>query len=191
MRSLIKKDRFQSIEVVVRGTFRAAPQGQCFGQNCLSYEIEEHELLCAGPLSAQTSSPGGPQVDLEKLASLLKQGTVRKVKVLHLRDSTSTRVAVSKKALHAIANYTLDFSDQIAEKFGPLFSGVSAKKENHTPDLRWGLFFYDAQGQEIGSLFVDMFGQHGYVNDQTVSFETGTLARNLAKHLHKITRIRD
>lgn len=142
-------------------------------------------------MSAQPSSQGDPQVDLEKLASLLKQGTVRKVKVLHLHDSTSTRVAVNKKALHAIANYTLDFSDQIAEKFGPLFSGVSVKKENHTPDLCWGVFLYDAQGQEIGSLFVDQFEQYGYVNDQTVSFETGTLARNLAKHLHKITGIRD
>ena len=155
-----------------------------------------HELILLALIvpilmSAQPSSQVDPQVDLEKLALLLKQGTVRKVKVLHLHDSTLTRVNVSKKALHSMANYNLDFNDQIAEKFGPLLSGVSAKKENHTPDLRWGVFFYDAQGQEIGSLFVDMFGQHGYVNDQTVSFETGAFARNLAKHLHKITGIRD
>jgi hypothetical protein len=142
-------------------------------------------------ISAQTSSQDDPQVELEKLASLLKQGAVGKVKVLHLHDSTETRVNVSKKVLHSIANYNLDFSDQIAEKFGPLLSGVSVKKEGHTPDLRWGVFFYDAQGQEIGSLFVDKFGQYGYVNDQTVSFETGTLARNLARRLHKITSIRD
>ena len=142
-------------------------------------------------MSAQTSSQGDPQVDLEKLASLLKQGAVGKVKVLHVHDSMLTRVAVSKEALHSIANSTLDFSDQIAEKFGPLLSGVSVTKEDHTPDLRWGVLFYDAQGQEIGSLFVDKFGQYGYLNDQTVSFETGTLARNLAKRLHKITGIRD
>ncbi len=47
MRSLTKKDQFQSVVVVIRGTFRVAQQGQCFGQNCLPYEIEEHELLCA------------------------------------------------------------------------------------------------------------------------------------------------
>jgi hypothetical protein len=150
---------------------------------------------CDGPRwvgrGKQHSSQDDPQVDLEKLAAFLKQGGVGKVKVLHVHDSISTRVAVSKEALHSIATSTLDFSDQIAEKFGPLFSGVSAKKENHTPDLRWGVFFYDAQGQEIGSLFVDKFGQHGYLNDQTVSFETGASARSLAKHLHKITGIRD
>jgi len=50
MRSLTKKEQFQPVEVVLRGTFRAAQEGHCFGQNCLLYEIEEHELLCARTL---------------------------------------------------------------------------------------------------------------------------------------------
>lgn len=153
-------------------------------------------LFVPALMSAQTSSQGNAQADLEKLASLLKQGAVAKVKVLHVHDSTLTRVGVSKEALHSIASSTLDFSDHIAEKFGALLSDVSVKNESrtnesHTPDLRWGVFLYDAQDQEIGSLFVDKFGQYGFVNDQTVSFETGTFARNLAKRLHKITGIRD
>jgi hypothetical protein len=49
MRSLTKKDQFQSVDIVFRGTFRVAPRGQCFGQNCLSYQLEDHELLCAEP----------------------------------------------------------------------------------------------------------------------------------------------
>jgi hypothetical protein len=142
-------------------------------------------------MSAQTPSRSDPQVDLEKLAALLKQGAVGKVRVLHVRDSMLTRVAVSKDALHSIATSTQDFSDQITEKFGSLLSGVSVKTEKHIPDLRWGLFFYGPQDHEIGSLFVDGFGQYGYLNDQAVSFETGTFARNLAKRLHKITGIRN
>lgn len=47
MRSLTKKNHFQSVDVVLRGTFRVARQGECFGQNCLQYEIESHELMCA------------------------------------------------------------------------------------------------------------------------------------------------
>jgi len=150
-------------------------------------------LLLVAPvlMSAQTSSPGDPQVELGKLAALLKQGAVGKVRVLHVHDSMLTRVAVSKDALRSIATSTQDFSDQIAEKFGSLLSGVSVKTETHTPDLRWGVFFYDPQGREIGSLFVDQFGQHGYLNDQTVSFQTGSSAHNLAKRLHKITGIRN
>lgn len=143
-------------------------------------------LMCA-----RTSSQRDPQLELENLASLLKQGAVGKVKVLHVRDSVETRVAISKEALHALANDTPEFRGQIAGKFSALLSGLSAKKEDHAPDLRWGVFFYDAQGQEIGSLFVDKFGQHGYINDKTVSFEKGASEHNLANRLHKITGIQD
>ena len=56
LRSLTKKDQFQSVDVVLRGTFKVAQHGQCFGQNCLSYEIEDHELLCAQTLKSNGSS---------------------------------------------------------------------------------------------------------------------------------------
>jgi hypothetical protein len=49
-RSLTKKDQFRKIDEVLRGTFRVAHTGQCFGQNCLSYEVEVVELLCAAPV---------------------------------------------------------------------------------------------------------------------------------------------
>ena len=149
-------------------------------------------LLLVAPvlMSAQTSPPSDPQVDLEKLATLLKQGAVGKIRVLHAHDSMLTRVAVSKDALRSIATSSQDFSDQIAEKFGSLLSSISVKTETHTPNLRWVVFFYDPQGHEIGSLFVDQFGQHGYLNNQTVLFQTST-GSNLAKRLHKITAVRD
>jgi hypothetical protein len=57
IRSLTKKDQFQSVDVVSRGIFRVAHEGQCFGQNCLPYEIEETELLCA--TKVKTSGPSG------------------------------------------------------------------------------------------------------------------------------------
>jgi hypothetical protein len=140
---------------------------------------------------AQSSSQSSPEAAMEKLKSLLNDGAVVKVKVLHLPDSTLTRVAVSREALRSIARSVQDFSDHIPEKFNPLLSGVSVKKETQTSDLRWGVFFYDAQDHEIGSVFVDKFGRYGYLNGETVSFETGSFARNLAKRLHKITGVRD
>lgn len=42
-----KQNRFQSIDEILRGKFRVARQGECFGQDCWSYEIEITELLCA------------------------------------------------------------------------------------------------------------------------------------------------
>ena len=56
IRSLTKKDQFQSVDVVSRGIFRVAQEGQCFGQNCLRYEIEETELLCATKMKASAPS---------------------------------------------------------------------------------------------------------------------------------------
>lgn len=68
IRSLTKKDQFQPVDVVSRGTFRVAHEGRCFGQNCLKYEIEETELLCAARAKTHASSgaadpnPGAPHV---------------------------------------------------------------------------------------------------------------------------------
>jgi hypothetical protein len=55
VRSLTKKDQFQSVDVVLRGTFHVAAEAQCFGQNCLLYEIEDHELQCA--TAAEVAAP--------------------------------------------------------------------------------------------------------------------------------------
>jgi hypothetical protein len=57
IRSLTKKYQFQLVDIVSRGTFRVAHEGQCFGQNCLPYEFEETELLCAA--SAKADPPPG------------------------------------------------------------------------------------------------------------------------------------
>jgi hypothetical protein len=55
IRSVVRKDQFQSVDVVLRGTFHVAGTGQCFGQDCLRYELKDHELQCAK--AANTSAP--------------------------------------------------------------------------------------------------------------------------------------
>jgi hypothetical protein len=49
LRSLTKKDRFRAVDVVFRGIFHVAHEGQCFGQICAAYEIETMELVTARP----------------------------------------------------------------------------------------------------------------------------------------------
>lgn len=46
IRSLVNKDQFHPVDLVIRGNFRAAYEGTCFGQGCYSHEIEETALLC-------------------------------------------------------------------------------------------------------------------------------------------------
>lgn len=47
IRSATRKDQFQSVEVVIRGSFHVAKQGKCFGQNCEKFELEDRELISA------------------------------------------------------------------------------------------------------------------------------------------------
>lgn len=142
-------------------------------------------------ISAQSSPQDSMEAEMESLKSMLREGAVVNVQVLHMPDSALTRVAVSQETLRSIASSNTKFSDHIAETFNPLFSGVSVKKENHTSDLRWGVLFCDAQHHEIGSLFVDKFGRYGYLNGRSVSFDTPLLRANIARRLHKITDTSD
>jgi hypothetical protein len=62
MRSLTKKDQFQPIDVVLRGTLHVAREGQCLGEICARYEIEITELVSARPAppeNARTTSAEG------------------------------------------------------------------------------------------------------------------------------------
>jgi hypothetical protein len=56
VRSLTKKNQFQPVDEVLRGTFRVAQKEQCFGQICAPYEIEVTELLCASAPTDKRSS---------------------------------------------------------------------------------------------------------------------------------------
>jgi len=133
----------------------------------------------------QSVPQNGAEAGMETLRTLLRGGTIAKVQVLHLPDS-----AVTPGTLRSIASDTKTFSVNIGATFDPSLSGIAAKLENHPSDLRWGVLFYDAQGQEVASVFVDKFGRYGYLNGQTVSFNAGALGTDLAGRLHMITGIK-
>jgi hypothetical protein len=90
---------------------------------------------------AQSPSPNSTQADMERLKSLLDEGTVAKVQVLHMPDSTLARAAVSQEALRSIASSVVNFKDHLAETFNPLFSGISVKRENHSLTFGGGCCF--------------------------------------------------
>ena len=148
-------------------------------------------LLIPACFFGQTASQNSTGSDIGILRTLLKQGIVVKVKVLHLPDNMLTRVAVNPQALRSMASITKTFDQNIEKTFDPVLADISAKRENHEPDLRWGVFFYDKQDHQVASIFVDKFGQHGYLNNETVSFDAGSQGTNLAISLHEITEIKN
>jgi len=62
LQRLLKKDKSEPVEIVVRGTFHLAHQGQCFGgEICSSYEVEIAELLSAQAVSPRSvTAPAAP-----------------------------------------------------------------------------------------------------------------------------------
>ena len=49
--SATRNNQYAPVAVVVRGVFRVAKQGECFGQICAIYDIEVNEMLSAKPLT--------------------------------------------------------------------------------------------------------------------------------------------
>jgi len=123
------------------------------------------------------------QDNVETLKSLLKAGTVRRVEVLRIPDDVLTRTSVTPNVMRSIASYKVVFNEGFEPTFGSLLSETFFKRSSQGSDLRWGVLFYDAKGQEVNSIFVDHFGEKGYMNGEAVLFGT-----NLAKRLLQIVR---
>ncbi len=119
--------------------------------------------------------------------ALIESGAVTRVLIFHVPDSTMTRVALTPQALLSMAGSSFEITTDIKERLKPVFAGITFQKEKRVPDLRWGLLFYDANNREIGSVFVDKFGQYGYVNREAGSFQSDHPGSNLAKELHRLT----
>ena len=123
------------------------------------------------------------QNSMETLKSLLKAGTVRRVEILRLPDEVMTRTSVTPEAIRSIASYEVIFNEGLESTFGLLLSETSFSKSSQNSDLRWGVLFCDNSGQEVGSIFVDKFGESGFVNKEAVRFNS-----NLARQLREIVQ---
>ena len=120
---------------------------------------------------------------METLKSLLKAGNIRRVEILRIPDDVMTRTSVTPEVIRSIASYKVIFNDGFESTFGSLLSETAFNRSSQNSDLRWGVLFYDNSGQEVGTIFVDKFGENGFVDKETVRFSS-----NLAKRLRQIVR---
>jgi hypothetical protein len=144
-------------------------------------------LLVPFNLVAQGTSREGTGNDVRTPKALIESGAVARVLIFHVPDSTMTRVPLTPKALLSIAGSGYEITTDIKERLKPVFGGMTFEKGNRVPDLRWGLLFYGANNHEIGEVFVDKFGQYGYVNKESGAFQSEQHGSNIAKELHKLT----
>jgi hypothetical protein len=144
-------------------------------------------LLVPVGLLAQRSPGESNNSQVKTPNALIESGAVSRVLIFHVADSVSTRGSLSPQGLMSIAGSAFEITTDIKERFRPVFSGVSFQNEKCTPDLRWGILFYDVRNREIGEVFVDQFGHYGYVNGEVGSFAGDHPGFNIAKELHTLT----
>lgn len=143
-------------------------------------------MLIPTGLLAQVSQREGANNQVNTTTALIESGAVTRVLIFHVPDATMTRVALTPKALLSMAGSGYEITTDIKERLKPVFAGMTFQKADRVPDLRWGLLFYGADNHEIGEVFVDKFGQYGYVNRESGAFQPEHPGSNLAKELHKL-----
>ena len=148
-------------------------------------------IIPSASIMGQATPPSAKVNGMEKLRADLAAGSISRIQVIHMPDSTLTRVAVTESILRTTASIKRDYSERLVEIFDPVLSGILTKTTTRKPDLRWGVLFLNSKGQEIASLFVDKFGQFGYLNGELFEFGNGLLSSHLSKRLHKATAIQD
>jgi hypothetical protein len=124
-----------------------------------------------------------PRRAVDRLRTLVQSGAIERIELLRMPDEVMTRVNVTPESLQSLANYKVVFYKDLAITFDPVLSEASPKTSTREADLRWGLLFCDKTGREIGAVFVDKFGEMGYVNTDRVRF-----GLNIAKRLRQVIR---
>jgi hypothetical protein len=144
-------------------------------------------FLAPSYLVAQPPTQGARDEHRKPLSSALEIRKVKRVTIVHMPDSIMTRVNITPEALRRLASSTFEISDHVEEKLSPVLSQVYFQHEDHSPDLRWGVLFFDVQNREVGSVYADALAHYGYVNGETVGFHTDWWVPNIAKRLHELT----
>jgi len=136
-------------------------------------------LLLLYPVTAVAQRTAQDGVD--SLRAFLQNGRITRIEILRDPDDVNYIVDITPDALRSDPNYKITFNDVRQTAFPSLLSEALPKASKRRIDLRWGILFSNAKGQEVGSIFVDHFGKTGYVNGEPVAFGS-----NLAVQLRAI-----
>jgi hypothetical protein len=137
-------------------------------------------------------SPGGSIADggLSKnwasLGAMIDRAQIESISVLRFPDGMARAWNATREELRAQADYTIAFRMHGRRSFSSLLTEVSIQERTRGCDLQWAVLLFDSKGKEIGSLFVDSFGENGYLDDRSVSFHSNDPEANLVKRLRAL-----
>ncbi|HET6216818.1 MAG TPA: hypothetical protein VFE27_07335 [Acidobacteriaceae bacterium] len=146
-------------------------------------------LLAVTSLSYSQGMPvNAVQSRINTLASDLRSNGIEQVEVLRIPPRVLTRTRVTPAMLERGYHYKLTIRDLRGGAYQPdLLAAVAAtvvQPAEDMGDLRWGIIFFDTNGQRVASLYFDASGHRGAVDSTPVSFQGGIgewLSTNFSK----------
>lgn len=144
--------------------------------------------------SAQGSEMGGnekKQSLMDAIASMLVNRDIGRVEILQIPPNVLTRARITPEMLERQFDYKLIIRDmrggEYREELAEAVKSTSIEPQSEVPDLRWGMIFYDPNGNRVGAIYFDKWGKNGVVGDIPVSFK-GDLFKWLNKSFGKCFR---
>ena len=126
-------------------------------------------------------SHGESNPELKHISEELRNGHITKIVIHAINPKVESPVTMSPETLlhhndFSVDIYKPDFRDALADELDLIATTNSPRGG----DVRWGCMFYDNNGREAGAIFIDRFGERGYINGQGTSFSTNSIHTNLA-----------
>jgi hypothetical protein len=108
--------------------------------------------------------------------------------VIQYSPDALTRAAITPERLEKLYDYKLTIKDarrsSYLSGFKQVLQNTKIEKSDIGSDSRWGVILFDLKGQRIASIYLDGFGERGYVNSTPVTFITKSSNKGLSQWLN-------
>jgi hypothetical protein len=118
------------------------------------------------------------QARLESLAAKLRSvDAIRRVEILGIPPRILTRTRVTPDILERAYSYKLVIHDlrgsAYASNLAAAVAATTVQQTAEETDVRWAVFFFDADNRRIAAIYLDGSGRRGVVDTQAVTFGRG------------------
>jgi len=131
------------------------------------------------------------QLKVDALAVKLTNYEIIKIEILQIPMEMSTDTQITPDLLERVFRYKLTIRDirggAYQSEIIDVLKSTVVQPRTKSPDLRWGVIFYNKEGIRVGALYFDRSGNFGAV-DNTPVFFSGTFYRWLESNFSKSFR---
>jgi hypothetical protein len=138
-------------------------------------------FLCEGIMAQEKTN------DVQNVLKKVQEtGNVHKIEIIHYPVYILTRISVSPEWLEEDYHYKLTLRDEGIRLYLPGLAQalqdtriVKGNPEDGR-DVRWGILLFDSENRRIASIYMERFGDRGYVDAIPVNFSANETDKGLS-----------